>query len=447
MLTLALAWAPTARAEKVIAQSDNWEIYTDGRVGAFLSYVRGDGFPPSATYTDSSGATNVLYDVKGGGWPDLVSLEQASAPGPSTPSTIETTRVRSGMIGNTLGLGARGTLAEGFKASGYVQFWAWVENFQRITGQPSYADVRQGYATLETRYGSVLAGRMFTLFSRGATDIDTMYAHGWGVGFPGGDNIDSAGFANGQIGFGLLGNGEASAIAYASPTIAGLRLTAGLFDPVALAGPGAWVRTGFARPEAEITFDRSFGARSKLALFTSATEQQVYKQGYCVQNAANPAPCEETAAGVVYGGRFEYGAFHVGASGYYGKGTGLNYALEVNYASVDERGYARNFDGYYLQTQVALDPVDLFAGAGIARLFLNESDRETVQDPRYPGDPTKTILPHSVLKYQLGINAGVVYHVTPYLHADEDIFRAEAAWYLGENQVLYALNGGMTYNW
>ena len=35
-------------AEKVIAKGDDWEVYTDGRVAGFLSWVYGDGAPVSA---------------------------------------------------------------------------------------------------------------------------------------------------------------------------------------------------------------------------------------------------------------------------------------------------------------------------------------------------------------------------------------------------------------
>jgi hypothetical protein len=361
--------------------------------------------------------------------------------------TIESMRIRSGMVGNTFGIGARNTFAEGYKASGYFQVWAWVESVQRQKNQANFADVRQGYARLDAPWGSVLAGRMRGLFSRGATDIDVMYAHRWGVGFPGGTNIDSAGFANGQIGFGLLGSGFASAIQYATPVFSGVQLWVGIYDPIVLQGAGAWNRTKWGRPEAELTFEQPIGDNGKLFLFVSGAFQKVYKQGYCVQDATHPAPCEESAAGAVYGARFEYGALHLGAAGYYGKGVGLNYALEVNEANLDPQGKTRVFDGYYVQAQVSLSSVDVFAGGGIARLYLTDLDKQSIQDPRNPNDPNQTIVPHSVLKDQIGVNAGVVYHIMPNLHWDLDFFRAQADWFLGEKQVIYVANSGMTFNW
>jgi hypothetical protein len=441
--------APSAKAEKILAEGDHWQVYTDGRVGAFVSYVRGDGFPQSTQYTDSTGASNILHDVKGGGWSDLSSVEQqpvGNNPNVLNQGTVESMRIRSGFIGNTLGIGARNTFGEGYKVSGYFQIWAYVESLQREKNQPNYADVRQGYAKLEAPWGNIQAGRMRGLFSRAATDTDTMYAHRYGLGFP--SNIDSGGFANGQIGFGLLGSGFSSAIQYASPVFVGIQASVGIYDPIVLQGAGAWNRTKWARPEAELTFERPISDKGKFVLFGSGAIQEVFKQGYCVQDATHPDPCSEVAAGVVYGGRFEYGVFHLGLSGYYGKGVGLNYALEVNDANLDPTGVTRILDGYYGQAQLALPMgVDFFAGAGIARLFLTNADKQTVQDPRFPNDPTRQITPHSVLKDQIGINAGVVYHVTPFLHVDLDGFRAQADWFLGEQQVLNVINGGMTTDW
>jgi len=52
-----------------------------------------------------------------------------------------------------------------------------------------------------------------------------------------------------------------------------------------------------------------------------------------------------------------------------------------------------------------------------------------------------------VIKSQIGVNAGIVYNLTPNLHLDLDFFRAQADWYFGERQVLYIGNTGMILNW
>jgi hypothetical protein len=37
--------------------------------------------------------------------------------------------------------------------------------------------------------------------------------------------------------------------------------------------------------------------------------------------------------------------------------------------------------------------------------------------------------------------------MTPSVHFDVDYMRAEANWYLGEQQVIHVLNSGMTLTW
>jgi hypothetical protein len=282
------------------------------------------------------------------------------------------------------------------------------------------------------------------LFSRGATDIDVMYAHRWGVGMP--SPVDSNGPTLGQIGFGVLGSGFAGGLMYGTPTIAGLHLDVAVFEPIALTGKGAWSRTQFLRPEGELTWEQTFGTSGKVVLFANGAAQKLYKPGYCDPNSGT-GHCEATAAGFGYGGRFEYGPVHLGVAGHRGKGLGLNYALEVSDAAQDFQGNLRIFDGYYVQSQFVIGPVEPFAGIGIARVFLTAHDKaEKVPDPR---DPTGMDLmyPHSFIKNQLGINGGVVWHVSPSLHVDLDYFRAQSTWYLGEQQTLHAVNGGMTFSW
>ena len=420
-----------ALAEKILAQSDDWQVYTDGRVGGFFSWVYGQGFPQNTI--DATGAETQF--PLGGGW--KAAIEQ----GPTVNNqpdqgTINSMRIRSGFIGNQLGLGVRGQATQWTTVTGYIQIWAWIESNGRIKNSWNTADVRQGYAKLEGFWGSLLAGRTRSLFSRGATDIDVLYAHRWGVGFPGGTAIDSSGPAQGQVGFGVLGSGFASGIIYATPVMQGLQLSVGAFDPVMLQGNGGYNRTKYVRPEGELTFERKFAHSGKVVLFVNGAYQKVYKDSYCV--AAPGLPCDQTAAGFGYGGRFELGPVHLGVAGHYGQGLGFNYALEPSDAAVDQSGILRRVDGYYVQSQVVLGKFDVFAGWGIVRDFLTNYDKTPVA--------AGTATP-SVIKYQMGINGGVVYNLTPQIHFDLDYFRAKAAWFLGESQVLNVLNAGLTFNW
>jgi hypothetical protein len=440
--------AAPARAEKVLAKGTDWEVYTDGRAGSFVSYVNGDAFPQTKYGLDPNGNQVVLHDIKGGGTPDALAARQPAndgIPGDLTQGTINSMRIRSGFIANTFGFGVRNKIGERTIATSYIQIWAVVESEARQKNRPNLADVRQGYVKLEGPWGYVLAGRSRGLFSRGATDIDALYGHRWGVGFPGNVGLDSFGPTQGHVGFGVLGSGFGAQVTYGTPVMAGLQLTVGLFDPIELQN-GAWVRTTFARPEAELTFERPLGAVGKIVLFGNGAYQKVYQNGFCDPNG--PVPCSVTSAGFGYGGRFEVGPVRLGVAGHYGRGLGLNYAMEVSDANVDSQNNLRRFDGYYVQSQLVLGRVDLSAGWGITRVFLNPSDNDTVPDPT-AADPTTVpgVIPHSVIKYQMGMSGGIVFHVSQWVHVDFDVFRAKAAWFLGETQVLWVYNAGMIMNW
>ena len=52
----------------------------------------------------------------------------------------------------------------------------------------------------------------------------------------------------------------------------------------------------------------------------------------------------------------------------------------------------------------------------------------------------------------MGINAGIVYHMTPAVHWDLDFFRAQADWYAvngfaAPKQVVWVGNTGVTLSW
>ena len=471
LFAIALCSIPNrASAERVLANVDGWQVYTDGRAGGFGSYAHGNGIPgPTVVFIpDANGVPQPfeIHSVQGGGFGSVGTQGMPNSGNMVyDQGTIDIARIRSGFVSNTFGFGVRGPLTQWTTASAYIQLWAFVENFDRRKGQDTPPDVRQGWAKLEGPWGSVQAGRVPALFSRGATQIDALYAHRYGLGFPG--NIDNNGPTRGQIGFGLLGSGFSGGAVYATPALAGLQLSVGAFDAVQLQGNGSWTRTRFPRVEAELTFERKFrDGWGKVVMFGSGLHQKVYKSGYCtptfVPETSSNLPCDLTILGGVAGGRLELGPFHLGVSGFYGEGTGINYALEVSDAALDKIGNLRKTTGVYGQAQVVIRKVDLFAGWGITQVYLTDYDKNYKKpDPRDPRsmdpdmavrDTANKVLVWSVLKYQMGINAGVVYHVVPNVHLDLDFFRAEAGWwavngFAGQTQVVWVGNGGMTVNW
>ncbi len=462
ILLVAAVWFVPRRAaaEKVLADFDGWQVFTDGRAGGFASWTYGDGHPGPVNDVDASGNLVPISQPLEGGFRSVAEQQPLDPNNPNAQGTINIVRLRSGFISNVFGFGARGKLTPWTTLSAYVQFWAYIENDGRQKNLPNQVDARQGYARLEGPWGAFTAGRMRALFSRGATDIDVLYAHRWGVGFPGA--IDNKGPTLGMLGFGVLGNGFSSGILYGTPSVLGLQLDVGVFDAVQLQGMGNWTRTKYPLVQSELNFKHSFGRDGwiKLVIFGNGAYQKVYKDAACTafvdMETNRIVPCDQTIAGVGYGGRLELGPVHIGVAGHTGQGLGLNYALEVSEAAQDKEGNLRKITGWYVQSQVVVGKADLFAGWGLVQVFLTDFDeKHKIADPR---DPNGTVFPFNVLKSRMGVNAGIVYNATPNLHFDLDFFRAEADWYAvntsstgvafaAPKQVVWVGNGGMTVNW
>jgi hypothetical protein len=426
--------ARRAAAEQTLVKTDKWELFTDGRIGGFASFAVGDAYPKST-------ALNTPYGG-GVGTNDATSIDNTPPDTPLPQAKLRSLRIRSGFLSNIFAFGARTQISD-MKLTSYIQFWSDIESEGSRKYVPAPVDVRQGFLKLEGRWGSLAVGRMGTLFSRGAAEIDFLYGHGYGVGFP--TNLTSNGTTAGHVGTGVLGPGFAAGFVYVTPDLAGLHLNVGMFDPVVIVG--SWERTEWPRGEAELTFDQKFGSNGKVHAFVNGAYQTVYRP-------AEPDSTHTAAYGAGYGARVEVGPVHLGVAGHYGQGLGLYYALEASEASADTSlaHRLRKSDGYYAQLQIALPKVDLNAGAGISRVFPLNAETRTIggMAQSLPADGTpdpNTGNRQSLIKYQLGLSAAVVYHVSENLHFDFDYFRASFAWQFGEKQAVNFFNSGLTATW
>src|SRR5678815_1764334 len=154
-----------AAAEKVVTIVDGWQVYTDGRMGGFGSYTRGDGYP-QATYdyvvdpatgqraVNPANGHQILANVHaplGGAGFSGAPMELGYAIDPNTvdggpvytQGKIDTWRLRSGFIGNVLGFGVRGKLTPYTSITTYIQIWSFIENEGRVRSTRSIPDVRQ----------------------------------------------------------------------------------------------------------------------------------------------------------------------------------------------------------------------------------------------------------------------------------------------------------------
>lgn len=416
-LATGLSLSRAAPAEVSIVKTDTWELYTQGRINAFFSYGFGDANPleKAGEHIPLGGGLNTGND----------NIPKFGPDGMPVQGTFQSMRVRSGFVPNVLGIGLRRKINEDASVKAYLEIWATIDSESQRKASPVYADARVGYLQIDShRWGILTAGRALDLFSRGATENDFLYGHGYSLGFPG--NIDTFGPTNGMIGFGVLAAFFAAGITYATPSLAGLQLSLGIYDPTPI--NGAYSGTREARPEAELTYDVS-GGPVKAHLFANGAYQSFYNPGTNVS---------ASGYGAGYGGRLEVGPVHLGVAGHYGKGLGLQWAFQPGDISVSPNLELRSFDGYSVLAQVVARPFDFNAGWGISRTLLLESDKVPCAG---------TTEPCISLPQQWAISAAIVYHATDYIHLDVDYLHGEAKWNLGERQVMNFINTGVTVTW
>ena len=452
----ALCASKPAAAEVTIAKGDTWDAYVAGRVGAFASYTFGQGYPvpkqpdsmiQSGSGTDPEQTRDTIYEYDAAGMP--IKTQQGK---------LSKLRVRSGYYPNILTLGARKTFSPDLKLTAQLSIWGTIESDDvLLAGERQVtaanggrdngvsADFREGFLRLEGGWGQIDGGRYITFAGRGLTEIDVLYAHGYGAGFPmarrditlplTGD-LSYPGPTTGMVGFGVMGATQAPGVSYLSPSLSGLRLGLGIFE-AAKYGSAGWSRTQSIRPEAQITYD----------LATDGINAHVFVDGG-FQTLSQGGGVDSTSIwGATFGGRVEVGPVRVGAGGFFGKGIGLNYAFDDNESlsspstmrAVTSGGTTtmvpskeiRKQRGFMGVVQVVLGPVDLHGAFGQTVMML------------LPEDEAASAM-ISVIKSQTGISAGAVYHLNESLHLDLDFMNGAYRWYGGETQGVNVLNAGAT---
>jgi hypothetical protein len=428
--------AGRAYAQITLGRSDDGslEFFTSGRLGGFVEVIKGDSLPQAyGPDPNNPGQVIRVHPVGSDNGITYPGDPAVQPDGSILPGPLLASRVRSGFLPNILGFGVHYRLSDRTTLTGYASIWATAETDSERTFFYNYPDEREGYVRADGRFGSLLVGRSLSLFSRGSTEIDFLYGHGFGVGSPAG--FETHGPSGGHIGYGVIASVFAAGVVYATPSLAGIQLTAGYYDPATFVGL-YWVRTKLGRPEAELTYDLPPVSQFlRLHLFVDGTFQKLY---------ASDGPRSANVYGIAAGGRVEVGRFHLGAAGFYGPGLGVNYALNGSDAVVDQyhTQQLRKFDGLYVQGQVVLRQFDFNAGWGITRVHELAADI----DPMYY-DPNTGQPAASILKSRMGISGAIVYHMSPRLHFDIDYFRADIRWWLGEQQVVHTFNAGTTLTW
>jgi hypothetical protein len=457
-----------AAADVNLIEKDGWTVFINGRVQAFLNYNKGDGFPQPAI-VDGNGQN---VELRGGGEStDDTYLEYPLNHAATDPGKIQELRLRTGFVGNVLGFGIKKQINDNTDVLAYTAVTTYIDSTIRRKYLEVRPDWRESYLKITGPWGSLVAGRSLGLYSRGATEITYLYGFRYGLGWPGSVSSKAAnGTSAGHVGFGVLGNGFAGGLAYATPSLAGAQITVGVYDANSIVGSGNWERVKWPRGETEITFERKLPGVGMFKLFGNGAWQKVYNLN---------SPANGTIAGVGYGGRLEVGPVHLGLAGHYGKGVGLDFALQPSPAVWDQRPeytqnlILRNFSGYYAQAMVsATKLLDISAGAGVTMVQQTPQDRQDSKDDDMnpatnsccdnatgAGKPNPTS-PDSVgfvtIKQQLGLSAGVTVHATENIHVVFEYFRAMFEWYKATpataatnnpTQNVDVVNAGITYAW
>jgi len=432
----------TASAEVTIVKKDNWEAYVAGRVNAFVTYAFGDAYPRDMMPNKiiHGGGVENGVGIQDRDW--VAALDANGQPDPTQQGKLSSMRVRSGYIPNVLTLGFRDHLRPDTTFMAQVSIWGTIDpgpnqnanagtgQFPRAGGRTDIlrADFREGFLDAQGPWGSVRAGKFLGLVSRGITEMEFLYGHGYGVGFPAAittnyvaGSVSQPGPTGGLVGFGVIAATYAPGLTYATPDLAGLKLTMGVFEPVALPET-PWNASRLVRPEGELTYDYK-GDAFKVHLFGNGGYQKLYVGGTPINTAM-------WATG--YGGRVEIGPVHLGGGGHFGKGVGLTYAFDGSATSSSQHDpdppQLRSFSGIVAMGQFVAGQFDINLGFGRTAVSKTDQDYATTD---------------SVIKTQTGISGGVVYHLNESFHLDVDFINTSFEWSGGEKQKVNFLNGGV----
>jgi hypothetical protein len=426
--------ARNASAEVTLIEKDGWSFYANGRVGAFVSTAFGDDLPdptpPLPGADPSMPSPNPTHTVGGGngafGW--------ASDYQRNEDGSVSATRVRSGTISNVLGFGLKRAIVPGTTINGYISVWAPIESLGRDKWKSDDADVREGYFEIDGNFGTVTGGRFQPLFGRTSYEVDQLYGHGFGVGLP---CFDSQGPTCGQVGLGAIDPGFAAGFVYSTPSFGGLKLHAGIFDPVrfysspGLTGGMPYERVPIVRPEGAATFDTALGATGKLKIGLEGSFQpvSVVSDEDLDANPATPAVPVETSTsiyGVSAGARLEAGPARIGAAFFTGRGTGLFNAFDPSDISGGPaltpgtnalnpaKAEIRTFTGFHAQVAGVFGQLEVGVGGGVGMVGRIASDNYNYN--------------LSVPKQQIGVGAHINYHLTDAVVLGLDFMRMMAKW-------------------
>ncbi|HCP02000.1 MAG TPA: porin, partial [Pseudomonas sp.] len=212
-------------------------------------------------------------------------------------------------------------------------FWVTI-NDSETNGTATAIDVRQFYGTIGGDWGEVLVGKDFGLFARSNILLDEMLA-GYGQVSDTLGLVDGGGVSFGNIGSGYPYPFPTAQITYRSPVMGGLRIAAGIMDPVDTSDDSVVGKNYQDAPrfETEITYQFDL-AGADIYSWVNA--------GYQTSKNTDSSVDDVTSQGFGYGVQAKMGALSVTASGFDAEGINpffTNNAGEAVLREVDSTGH------------------------------------------------------------------------------------------------------------
>lgn len=386
-----------AVAEISLVKRDDWELTADGRLNGFISYAQGDRTPNGVAEWTAG-----LFE-------------------PVDPSTgeIAVVRVRSGFVQNVFGFTYTREAAPGYKLVGRFALWVGASNERKpVLGQPPSVEAREAYARLEAPWGSIQAGRQLGLFGRGGILMDAEIVHANGLGSPCSTRTILGG-ACGFAGHGVLFPAFNAGVLYSTPSLAGLQLTLGLFDP-SVNSERAYEITPYPRVEGQI----SYTLRNVFKIFGEGMWQRLINTNPILDAMGNPVLDGSgnqlrqvaDASGLSAGASLSVGPLQVGGSFY--SGTGLTLIVPIFNTPIfsDQNNILRKGQGFAGMASLTFGGTKIAGGAGVSQLKLTSAEME----------PYSQIVPP---KQQLGISIGLYQTFFKQLTWAIEYFRGQYTWY------------------
>lgn len=420
-LAAALLLAPAvARAEIPLVQYDGWRLSTDGRVNTFLSVGEGQGQPVGQPEYPGAGTVDIA----------------------TSTGDIHSTRIRNGFLMSILGFTAQKEISPNFKVTTRVGLWMNITG-SRTANNVGEVDPRELYGKIEGNWGSLLGGSHLSLFGRGGILVDADIAHDYGLGYPCAIR-DASGGACGMAGFGAPFPGFDPGFVYATPSLGGLQISVGIYDPAVIEN-ASLNRTPLPRVEGEVKYELA----QKVRLFANGFWQVL--EGTPAGGTKN---LHVNAWGGQAGAMVALGPIMLGGAGFEGSGFSPVNALADTVVTADGNGVLRNARGGFGLGAVVIDAFRLKIAGGAGVFHLDETKND-------PAPTTTTAVNPGLIKQNLGITVGL-YQTTGPVHFALEYFRAEHTWYdrgvtdpnnpalvniVTPKQVVNFVNAGMSIAW